>query len=1187
MTKHARKAGNIIFVLVISFLLIMGCVFASDTIKGKTDNTNLDNMANTLQTTADVTYTLPGNFSDNERIWNEAVQYSQNNGTTNVLVKLNGNWTAATNSTYGTSFGSGSGFSNGRIYVPSGANIILDLNGKTIDRGLSSQRSNGSVIFVEGILRLIDSGFDSKTIYDLTGLYDESTIHDITSGKIKGGNNSFGGGIEVIKGEFYMYGGAIYKNKATGGGGIFGSGSATIHIYDGIIYNNMANSQGGGVYVMNHCKAYIHGGHIFGNRANNEGGGIASEVGDLEISGGKISYNTAKYNGGAIYLTDLDNDSQATTKIDNCIITNNIVTGSGGAIYSDSSISLDGTEIRNNQSQKGSAIFIDHLSKITLKNSIIVDNVTDIAESYAIELSEYRLTVKRLCYLIGNNVIITSNKNSQNKERNINVDIDYFEMNLIEYAPNTRIGISLGSGNQDFIRQQSAENNEIMYYLFYNDKDGSTKGSAIQFSQYNSTYRFVGTQPTVDVAQWSYKNTKHTDPNEVTNVSGNYVEVPYMGSGGTYTVSCKDANGSSIGKMKFPGSTNSLSSIKLRNAGTYILTVGGETDGDNYTGKNTLIFKIVPKVTYRSENIFQNKQYGDGEINADRIYLYYSYVGESCYANLTNEIGGLNVGLNVDFISGPITNYDGTADNNYKLALWDRVVIFTVVPKYLTKPTVITNSYEYDGNSHQIELKNFDSTYMSALRSYTDVGEYTQTISIKSPGNCYWRTDSGSASGTDTSMLTFDWKITPKPIEKPTAADSNEFVFNNAEHTYLPSGYDSSQMVITGNKNTDVGEYTAKVTPNANHKWSDNTTTAIEFKYRIFPPGVIVKDGIKYDYLYIDSNNIKKSYGNSYIHRVDDQNLNLVNGISRHILGNIPINTSIETFLQNLYSDRNLIKIYAKESDITPIYDGLSGTRSNLSQTLATGFKVELYDSSEDATLLDTIYLSVLGDINGDGMINASDVSYLRQVASDSTLLESMPLEKRLAGMINNKGGITEVDSEILRNYIGKEIDLDKFMESETESTNTGYIYLTLDRDNMLRKVSETKTNVIGNISVNTSVEMLKTKLAEMGINISAMTIYNRKGYEVSDNTAIVGTGWRIEVGGEVTYLSVLGDLTGDGRITAADISYLRAIAASDTTTVQDCVLLSAILLNKGGITTADSEVLKQSINKKTDINKY
>ena len=504
-----------------------------------------------------------------------------------------------------------------------------------------------------------------------------------------------------------------------------------------------------------------------------------------------------------------------------------------------------------------------------------------------------------------------------------------------------------------------------------------------------------------------------------------------------------------------------------------------------------------------------------------------------------------------------------------------------ITPKALTKPTVKTGSFEYNGQVKTLQLNNYSSTTMTISgNTATNAGSYSTVVSLKDKNNYKW-------SDNTTATFSLTWTITPKPISKPTAADSNEYIFNNAEQTYMPKGYNSSTMVITDNKNTNVGEYTAKVTPNSNHKWSDNTTTAVEFKYRIFPPGVVVNDGVKYDYLYIDSNNIKKSYGNSYIHRVDDQNLNLVNGISRHILGNIPINTSIETFLQNLYSDRNLIKIYAKESDITPIYDGLLGTRSDLSQTIATGYKVELYSNSTDTTPFDTIYLSVLGDINGDGMINASDVSYLRQVANDSTLLESMSLERQLACMINNKGGITEVDSEILRNYIGKEIDLDKFMESEIINTSTGYTYLTLDRDNMLRKTSTSKTNVIGNISVNTSVEMLKTKLAEMGINISSLTIYNRKGDEVSDNTAIVGTGWRIEVGGEIIYLSVLGDLTGDGRITAADISYLRAIAASDTTNVQDCILLSAILLNKGGITTADSEVLKQAIKGSILLSEY
>ena len=273
------------------------------------------------------------------------------------------------------------------------------------------------------------------------------------------------------------------------------------------------------------------------------------------------------------------------------------------------------------------------------------------------------------------------------------------------------------------------------------------------------------------------------------------------------------------------------------------------------------------------------------------------------------------------------------------------------------------------------------------------------------------------------------------------------------------------------------------------------------------------------------------------------------------------------------------------------LFDGLisDGVISQSAKNIlvGTGFKVEFYQNNTETSAYDTIYLSVLGDINGDGRITASDVSYLRQVANDSTLLENMPLERQLACMINNKGGITEVDSEILRNYIGKEIDLEKFMESETANTNNTYTYLTLDRDNMLRKVSESKTNVIGNISVNTSVETLKSKLAEIGINISAMTIYNRKGDEVTDNSAIVGTGWRIEVGGEETYLSVLGDLTGDGRITAADISYLRAIAASDTTNVQECILLSAILLNKGGITTADSEVLKQAIKGSILLSEY
>ncbi len=1186
MTKYARKAGNIIFVLVISFLLIMGCLFASDVIKDKTDNTNLDNMAKDVQTTADVTYTLPGSYSENVRIWNEAIDYALANTSSNVLVKLNGNWTATTHATFGTTFGGGSGFSNGRIYIPKKANVILDINGKTINRNLTSSNANGSVIYVHGTLRIIDSGFVSNTIYDL----DDAMALNIKSGQITGGYTTYGGGIYIDGGKFYMYQSAIFANKATDAAGIFVTNSGEVNIYDGIILKNIASRTGGGICSLNISKINVYGGHIFQNTATHSGGGIYGYEECIRIYGGKISYNKAGVAGGGVGLANSANSSKKAI-INNCIFSHNkaysgtTVEAIGGAIdASAATVDLDGVEIKNNEADSGSAIG-NISNKITLKNCTITNNKATTSDGYAVQLHDY---AKNGAYLsCGNNVIILDNRSSSSvAEKNVWIDFDAHRIELFEYAPGSHINIStkpyLNSDYADFLwtRDILDSKNDVktIISIFHNASD-EFNGSTIQFYGPGQAYRFIG-EKTIANAVWRVKS----GDGGVNYYDGtNYIEVPYTGY--DYEIDfCSRLDYEPINCQMYSAyfGTEDSGGIYARSAGVYVVTADIQLDDNNsYTNRGSFILRIVPKQVTSMAWGTDTAVY-DTAAHKVSLTLYDS----GLYFNTTVQtlFGGTNVGTGLNFATNEISN------KNFKLPLWNRVKTFTITPRYLDRPTIksgTVSTFTYDGTQHQLQLNNYNTTYMTGLQSFTDAGLHETKISIKSPGNCYWKTTTGSSSGTDTIDITFMMEILRKPIGKPTAADTNEYIFNNAEQTYMPKGYNSSTMVITDNKNTNVGEYTAKVTPNSNHKWSDNTTTAIEFKYKIIPPGVVIKDGVKYDYQYIDSNNIRQSYGNSYMHKLNDENLNIVNGVSKYVLGNIPVNTSIEVFLNNLQSDRSLIKIYAKESDITPIYDGLTGTRSDLSQTLATGFKVELYESSDDATILDTIYLSVLGDINGDGMINASDVAYLRQVANDITLLESMSLERQLACMINNKGGITEVDSEILRNYIGKEIDIDKFMESETASTNTGYTYLTLDRDYMLRKASETKTNVIGNIAVNTSVETLKSKLAEIGINISAITIYNRKGDEVTDNTAIVGTGWRIEVGGEVTYLSVLGDLTGDGRITAADISYLRAIAVSDITNVQDYILLSAILLNKGGITTADGEVLKQSINKKTDINKY
>ena len=45
----------------------------------------------------------------------------------------------------------------GYIYVPAGVTATIYLNGHTIDRGLTSEMTNGSVIIVEGTLTITDS----------------------------------------------------------------------------------------------------------------------------------------------------------------------------------------------------------------------------------------------------------------------------------------------------------------------------------------------------------------------------------------------------------------------------------------------------------------------------------------------------------------------------------------------------------------------------------------------------------------------------------------------------------------------------------------------------------------------------------------------------------------------------------------------------------------------------------------------------------------------------------------------------------------------------------------------------------------------------------------------------------------------------------------------------------------------
>jgi len=183
-----------------------------------------------------------------------------------------------------------------------------------------------------------------------------------------------------------------------------------------------------------------------------------------------------------------------------------------------------------------------------------------------------------------------------------------------------------------------------------------------------------------------------------------------------------------------------------------------------------------------------------------------------------------------------------------------------------------------------------------------------------------------------------------------------------------------------------------------------------------------LKEKSIYDFVYLD-NGYRKTYTeNDKLHGYNDSEL------ERYVLGNIKPSTSVNEFVNNLAAlgiDKNNLQL--SDSKGKTIYQngavdsGINSAIADNGKEMAIGTGWYIQANGE------TIYLSVLGDVNGDGSISASDVSYLREIASDNALYESLSMEKKLASMVINKGEITTADAEIVRNVIDKIIGIELF----------------------------------------------------------------------------------------------------------------------------------------------------------------
>ena len=178
--------------------------------------------------------------------------------------------------------------SNSTLVIGGGKTVTIDLNGKTLDRGLTSRDFDhgGQVITVRkgGTLNLSNGTLTGGYGGNGGGLANEegtATLTDVTITGCTGDQR--GGGI------------SNYGTLTMTGGSITGNTSNDIKASDTDLVG------GGGIYTSGGSTTTLTGVTITGNQAKGAGGGGVNNWGTVTIDGCTITGNTSKANGGGIW----------------------------------------------------------------------------------------------------------------------------------------------------------------------------------------------------------------------------------------------------------------------------------------------------------------------------------------------------------------------------------------------------------------------------------------------------------------------------------------------------------------------------------------------------------------------------------------------------------------------------------------------------------------------------------------------------------------------------------------------------------------------------------------------------------------------------------------------------------------------------------------------------------------------
>ena len=309
------------------------------------------------------------------------------------------------------------------------ADLNLCLNGHTVKAATGKQ-----------IITTPKGNTLTLTIADCTAnTVDGVYTAGVLTGGVDAGKGRGGGAIQIRdSGNLKLYDGIITGNTSdTSGGAIRLGAGASFYMYDGEISNNTAvkagaYKSGGAISTLTGCTVQILGGTIK-NNSGSDGGAIYSES-NVTIENCTISGNTAT-RGGAIFVV-----KGKIVTLKNCDISNNKASGEGAAaiFVNSATLSLDGCNLTGNQATNatmgysGSAIYSPGSSSITLKDTTITGN-TFAGTATDRRGAVYTAGTSDKLILIGNVVV---------KDNYAGTDGTEVERNILLYRkPNTAIDV--------------------------------------------------------------------------------------------------------------------------------------------------------------------------------------------------------------------------------------------------------------------------------------------------------------------------------------------------------------------------------------------------------------------------------------------------------------------------------------------------------------------------------------------------------------------------------------------------------------------------------------------------------------------------------------------------------------------------------------------------------------------------